>query len=295
MIEPADIEILADFIAQMRQQSHPVMAPGDIVLRAGRYFLGTPYTAHSLEAPGPETLVVNLRAFDCFTLVESCCALTLLIHQDSQPSLEKEGRFPVPALDNPGERHQKSKLALPPDRSSGDIAAAFAALLQRFRYRDGVIAGYPSRLHYFSDWLADNARKGLLRDITAALGGRSAPKVIDFMTKHRELYLPLSDDDTYHRLKAVEMRLSALPRHVLPKEEIAIWEEKIAPGDILAVATHEEGLDVAHAGLAIRRAGRLHLLHASAATGRVIVSPETLAAYLQGQENRAGIIAARLC
>ncbi len=295
MIEQSDIEILADFIAQARQQSHPGMPPGDIVLQAGRYFLGAPYAAQSLEAPGPETLVVNLRAFDCFTLVESCCALTLLIHQDSQPSLEKDGWSPVHALDNHEKRHQKSDLALSPDHSSGDIAAAFAALLQRFRYRDGVIAGYPSRLHYFSDWLADNTRKGLLRDITAALGGRSAPKVIDFMTKHRALYPPLRYDDTFHRLRAVEMRLSVLPRHVLLKEEIAIWEEKIAPGDILAVATNEEGLDVAHAGLAIRRAGRLHLLHASSMAGRVIVSPETLAAYLQGQENRTGIIVARLC
>jgi len=114
------------------------------------------------------------------------------------------------------------------------------------------------------------------------------------MTKHRELYPSLQDETPYSQLQEIEAQISALPRHVLPKEEIAVWEDRIAPGDILAIATHEEGLDVAHAGIAIREAGRLHLLHASSEAEKVIVSPETLATYLQKRENRAGIIVARL-
>ncbi len=322
MMEQSDIAILADFLAQARRQSPPEMPPGGIVLQAGRYFLDAPYAAHTLEAPGPESLVVNLRAFDCFTLVESCCALALLVRQIFVSNQAERHRHPAgtnegasrdddfrprrcipstrrgqPAAPGVISSPDRSDEGIPgslPDRSPAAIAPAFAALLQRLRYRNGIIAGYSSRRHYFSDWLAENAQSGWLQDVTAALGGRPSRKVIDFMTQHRELYPSLRDDAVYEQLRAAELRLSALPRSILPKEEIDSWEGKITPGDILAIATHEEGLDATHAGLAIRRAGRLHLLHASSEAGRVIVSPENLAAYLQARENRAGIIVARL-
>jgi len=325
MIEPKDQEILTDFLTSVCEQQPPETGtPGDIVLRAGRYFLDAPYGAHTLEAPGPEALVVNLRRFDCFTLVENCCALALLVRQiivnnraecHRQPAGTNEGAskdngfrpergIPAPRQGHPAtpaviSSSERSEGAhpgpLPSVHSPAALATYFTALLRTLRYRDGVIASYPSRLHYFSDWLANNARQGLLRDMTTALGGRPTPKVIDFMTKHRELYPSLQDETPYSQLQEIEAQISALPRHVLPKEEIADWEGKIAPGDILAVATHEEGLDVTHAGIAIRSTGHhLHLLHASSEAEKVIVSPETLATYLQKRENRAGIIVARL-
>ncbi|MDI9570438.1 MAG: DUF1460 domain-containing protein [Pseudomonadota bacterium] len=270
-----DREILTDALAAAgappRRQPG---ASGDIILRAGCFFLDAPYEAHTLETSGDEALVVNLRRFDCFTLVESCCALALLACRI--------------IMNDPAKDHR------PPDTANEALANVFTALLQTLRYRDGVIDGYASRLHYFADWVDNNRRGGLLIDATPQLGGRPDPRAIDFMTKHRELYPPLQDDETFHRLRAVEERLSTLPRHILPKEEIARWEERIAPGDILAIATREEGLDVAHMGLAIHRAGRLHLLHASSEAGKVIVSPKTLAAYLQGREDRAGVIVVRL-
>jgi len=82
MIEPKDHEILTEFLTSAWMRPQPeTTTTGDLVLRAGRYFLGAPYAAHTLEAPGPEALVVNLRRFDCFTLVENCCALALLVRQ----------------------------------------------------------------------------------------------------------------------------------------------------------------------------------------------------------------------
>ena len=44
-------------------------------------------------------------------------------------------------------------------------------MITRIRYRGGRLAGYPSRLHYFTDWLLDNERRGLIEIITADLGG----------------------------------------------------------------------------------------------------------------------------
>ncbi|MBP8980316.1 MAG: DUF1460 domain-containing protein [Syntrophobacterales bacterium] len=325
MIEPPDLEVLTAFIVTVRKEastSRVIPSPGELLLRAGRFFQGAPYAARTLEVPGPEALVINLRTFDCFTLVENCCALALLARQiiagiragnrhrpvAANKAISKEegsgrkgfipsprqGRPDVPAASAAKDQLGEDALLPPPDLSPERLAVSFAALLRTLRYRDGVIAGFASRLHYFSDWLGENERKGLIRNVTARLGGRPAPKVMDFMTQHRELYPPLGNADIRREIWEIERRLSASPRPVLTKEEIALWEGKITPGDLVAIATHEEGLDVTHAGLAIRRGGRLHLLHASSQAGRVIISPETLAAYLEAQDNRAGIIVARL-
>ena len=36
--------------------------------------------------------------------------------------------------------------------------------LKRMRYRSGEINGYPSRLHYVSDWIVDNRFRGNFAD-----------------------------------------------------------------------------------------------------------------------------------
>ena len=47
---------------------------GAATLAAARYFVGRPYVASTLERE-PERLVINLREWDCTTLVESAVAL----------------------------------------------------------------------------------------------------------------------------------------------------------------------------------------------------------------------------
>ena len=46
------------------------------------------------------------------------------------------------------------------------LGSSFADNLQRIRYRDGIINGYPSRLHYTSDWIDNGLRNGFLTDVT---------------------------------------------------------------------------------------------------------------------------------
>lgn len=258
MVNPKDLEIFHSFINADRQEQAAKEAPGDIFLRAGRYFSGAPYEAKTLDASGPEGLIINLRAFDCFTLVENCCALATMRH------------------------------------AGKDRFADYAAILQSLRYRDGVIAGYSSRLHYFSDWLQNNEKGGMIRDMTQALGGRSSQKVLNFMTTHPELYPPMKDPAACRQMIEVERRLSETPRHLLLKGEIIRWEGRIEEGDILAITTDQEGIDVCHVGIAAGLDGRLHLLHASQQAGQVVISPETLVDYLHQSPHRTGIMAARL-
>ncbi|MFA5182802.1 MAG: N-acetylmuramoyl-L-alanine amidase-like domain-containing protein [Syntrophales bacterium] len=258
MIDRKDLEIFKGFVRADRQEQAAKEAPGDGFLRAGRYFLGTPYEAKTLDASGPEGLIINLRSFDCFTLVENCCALTLMRH------------------------------------AGKDGFVGYAAILQSLRYRNGVIAGYPSRLHYFSDWLQNSEGGGLIREVTRSLGGRSSQKVLNFMTTHSELYPPLRDLAVCRQMIAIEERLSDTPRHLLPKGEIGRWEGGIEDGDILAITAGQEGLDVCHVGISVRLDGQLHLLHASQQAGQVVISPETLVDYLHQSPHRTGVMVARL-
>ena len=129
-----DIEIYNDLIEIVRRcDVTPSM--GDLMLIVGKYFQGFPYVGNTLEREGEESLVINLREFDCFTFVENAVALAWII---------KKG---------------KSEF--------DDYVDA----LERIRYRDGILDGYSSRLHYFSDWLFDNGQKGIVKDITAYGGG----------------------------------------------------------------------------------------------------------------------------
>ena len=54
---------------------------GEILVKTAKYFLETPYLAHTLETE-PETLTINLREFDCTTFAESCLAISKCIKNE---------------------------------------------------------------------------------------------------------------------------------------------------------------------------------------------------------------------
>ena len=230
---------------------------GETVVAVGEQFLGTPYVANTLETQGPEQLVVNFRGLDCTTFVEN-----------------------VLAMSRAGYR----------EKANWD---SFVQELERLRYRDGRLSDYASRLHYFTEWIRDNERKGVIKDITQEIGGKAVRKDIDFMGTHPELYPALGRKDQLQAVRSIESTLSSSPVFVLPREEVADRESMLRDGDIIALATSIPGLDVTHTGIAITGDdGRIHLLHAST-TGSVVVSREPLAEYLKKIKRNTGIIAVR--
>jgi hypothetical protein len=229
-----------------------------VVLEIGKFFLGAPYRAGTLETKGAEHLVLDLREYDCFTFVENVIALVWLV-------MLRKRSF-----------------------------EAFCALLQKIRYRGGRIQGYPSRLHYFSDWIHDNAKKGIVKEVTAELGGRPWKKIIDFMSTHPDLYPPLRDAANLRKMKSIERMISARPMFFIPRKRIKRLEDRIHDGDIVAITTRTRGLDVQHVGLAARVNRRIHLLHASSAEGKVTLSSRTLHRYLMESRVRTGIMVARV-
>jgi len=253
---PIDKNTLEEKIVEMQSVVQPTY--GDTLVTIGKSFLGIPYVAKTLEVGETESLVINLQGLDCTTYVENVLAFGSMLRKG-----EKE-------LDD------------------------FARTLEKIRYKDGKLRGYPSRLHYFSEWIANNQEKGLVKDITGELGGKALTKDINFMSTHRDLYPFLSDEDNYLQIKASERYLNDRPLYVLAKDKIEASEHLLRSGDIIALATSINGLDVTHTGFAIRKdSGRIHLLHASSANEEVEISELPLADYLKNIRHNTGIMVAR--
>ena len=236
---------------------------GEGIARLGATFVGATYTPGTLEAPGPEHLVINLRELDCVTFIENVLALTWLIREHGTAILADQR-----AAMRQYEEH-----------------------LTTLRYRDGKLSGYPSRLHYFSEWLSDNEAKGLLRIRTRELGGVPDPEPITFMTQHRDAYKQLVDSAFFAEIGRIEERLNAQgPRYYIPETQIAPVESRIQNGDIIAATSTLPGLDIAHTGIAYWKDGRLHLMHAPLVGKNVEISELPLVERLQGINAQDGIM-----
>ena len=81
---------------------------------------------------------------------------------------------------------------------------------------------------------------------------------------------------------------------LIQKKGLKSVEDRIRDGDLIAITTNTEGLDVQHVGFAVREKNRIHLLHASSKEGKVVFSKKTLYGYLMESKTRSGIMVARM-
>ena len=161
------------------------------------------------------------------------------------------------------------------------------------RYRAGTIDGYSSRLHYFSDWIGENDRRGLLRDISRELGGTRDTEPVDFMTAHTDSYRQLADPSFVVLVRQTEQRLSEAGRYYVPEDRIEEVAGRIRNGDIIAATSTVPGLDIAHTGLALWVDGTLHLLHAPLVGEAVQISEVSLADRIKRISGQDGIMVGR--
>ena len=264
----ADWAIVQEKARWAVDQGYAGLSIGDLVARIGETFVGTPYAPYTLEAPGEEGLVIELEELDCVTFVENVLALARFVQ------------------------------TAPNDLNLADVGGrerdVFSGILEDIRYRGGELDEYPSRLHYFSEWISDNDAMGLMRDVSQELGGVADDEPIDFMTTHSDAYRQLGEDPAFlTELKMVEARLNSEPRYYIPEDRIAGVEEGIQDGDIIAATSTVAGLDIAHTGIALWRDGRLHLLHAPLVGGVVQISEAPLAERIQRIRGQDGVMVAR--
>ena len=255
--QPEDSVIFEQRMAMARAQRLDTLDIGGTIAALGRTFVGAPYTPASLEVEGPERLVFNLRELDCVTFVENMLAMARVLHAGT------------PTYD------------------------AFKRELVRIRYRDGQLNGYPSRLHYFSEWIANNDAKGIVEHITPRIGGVPDTGAISFMTKHPEAYRQFRDPGIPEQIGEIEARLTNVPRTFIPEAQIAAHAQDIRDGDIIAATSNLEGLDIAHTGIALWVDGSLHLMHAPLVGTVVEISERPLADRIQSIDAQDGIMVAR--
>ena len=226
-------------------------------LHFAKKMLGTPYVAGTLDVNNEETLVVHLDKVDCTTLVETVLALAIADQQGKQ-NFE-----------------------------------AFKEALMLVRYRDGHLAGYSSRLHYFSDWIKNNEAKGLVRECTSDTKISLSSKLsLNFMSTHSDSYLPMKKDTSLiSQVALFEKAWQGVEVRFIPKEKLnqSSNELKIKNGDILAITTNIKGLDVVHVGFAYWNQGKLHLLHASSVAGKVIMDNQSLYDYSKNKKAHTGV------
>jgi N-acetylmuramoyl-L-alanine amidase-like len=238
---------------------------GERTATVGQALLGTRYKHFTLEIDNRiEAASVNFDGMDCWTFFEISLGFARM-------------------LDEP---------------ESNWTPQTLLHYIEIDRYRNGVCTGeYLSRLHYLEDWLYDNDRRGLVKDLTRELGGRRVPHSAREMSVGWRHYRYLAHNRSLLRpLARMEARVSSLPLYEIPKSHVARIERKLQDGDIIGIVSRDgRGLySTSHVGMALRRNGVLHFMHASSQREyqRVVVDTE-LAKYLYRFRSDSGILVAR--
>lgn len=230
----------------------------NMMLYFANQFKGIPYVAKTLEKNDEERLVVNLRQFDCTTFVENVLALVLC------------------------------------NKNNKNSFADFCNYLRMMRYNNGNVS-YSHRLHYFSEWIANNSRMGFV--LEKQLPNPPFTKVqrleIDYMSKHPQAYPMLVKNPSWIKdISEMENELNGREYRYIPKSEIAntdVFRNAIHDGDIIAITTSKRGLDTSHVGIAVWHKDGLHLFNASSVHHRVVEEAMTLYTYMKRHPSQVGI------
>lgn len=236
-------------IVEILNEAVKIADPNERVMMIAEKFIGVPYVASTLETDDcREVLTVNLDELDCTTFVQVVLALAM---------------------------------------TAGDHRTSwrdFVDTLEETRYRGGEMDGYPSRLHYTSDWIVDNIHRGKIIEATGLIPDyRTTSKTFDFMSKNADKYPALADSANLAQIKSVEMgyrrhQYNYLPWNVLNNKQV---REKLKDGDVVGLLAKTNGLDITHMGFIFKdEKGIPHLFHASMKQGKVVKDPLQLSEYL---------------
>lgn len=251
-----DRAIFERYLAEMEPKK--ALPMGQLVTESALFFLGVPYVASTLEKE-PEGLVANLHEMDCATFTDNVIALARTIKGDN-PSFE-----------------------------------SYCLNLRQLRYREGVVAGYLSRLHYTSDWVYVNDKRGIVRDVNKETGGIPLKLHLSFMSTHPDSYRQLKGNPSLiEEIAQKEKEISARTTYYfIPRDKIEACAGKMQPGDMVCFTTAVKGLDTSHVGFIYKDGGRLTFIHASSLQKKVTVESSSLEEYVRKGKNTTGIMLAR--
>ncbi len=251
-------ETFHKIIKQAKEEEWRSLPIGECMGNIGLLLIGTEYVAGTLEGEGPEACRVDLTGLDCVTFFENVLCISRILKKD---------------------------------KTSFDD---FKDEIIFTRYREGILTDYTSRLHYTSDWIYDNEKKKVVRNITKEIGGEEFPFKVSFMSKNPHFYQSLKEFPEFiEAIAMLEKEINKRKHWYIPKSKIKEAQKHIQTGDIIALATDKEGLDYGHTGLTYRdERGKMRFLHASQRKKKVLLDAE-LYEYVQSVETHIGITVAR--
>jgi hypothetical protein len=251
-------QIFHEIIKKARKEGWISLPIGECMAKIALLFLDTEYVAGTLEGEGPEICRVDLTGLDCVTFFENVLCISRIL--------------------------KKGKVSF--DDFKDEIIFT--------RYRGGILTDYTSRLHYTSDWIYDNEKKEVVRNITKEIGGEEFPFKASFMSKNPHYYPALKEFPEFvEKIANLEKKINERQHWYIPESTIREAQKYIQTGDIIALATDKEGLDYGHTGLAYQdERGKIRFLHASQKKKKVCLDIE-LYEYTQSVETHIGITVAR--
>lgn len=229
------------------------MPLNELILKAAMLRQGTEYVASTLEVE-PERLIVDLNHTDCILFVESSLAMAQIA------------------------------------RSADTSYNAFCRRIQELRYRNGIVDGYSSRIHYTSEWIQQAQNNGFVKEVSGEIASTPLNQSFSFMSTNSSKYRQLaSSPEEVKKIAAIEKRLNGKEYFYIPKEKLSAYASKIKTGDIICFCTSVKGLDIAHVALAVWVDGELTFIHASMGAMKVIIEPRTMQEYLNSVKSLSGI------
>lgn len=252
-------------LEKARGENWATLPIGRRAMAAGLALVGVPYKSYTLEIDDRiEAPSANFDGLDCWTFFEVSLAFARMLGQ-------------------PPEQHTPQGLL---------------HFIELDRYRGGKCDGtYLSRLHYLEDWLQDNHKRGLVEDLTPALGGVRVPNHADEMSRRWKYYRYLKANPALlPGLRAMENRVRSAGLTHVPRSKAAAAEPRLLDGDIIGITTYWSGkYGTSHVGMAWRdKDGVLRFVHASSNKDkRKVVIDSRLRDYLHRYSHYSGFLVAR--
>ncbi len=235
---------------------------GERTVKVGLALVGTPYKNFTLElSDRVETPCVNMLGMDCWTFFETSLGTARV-------------------------------LKMTPNPTPGDLLK----VVEMDRYRGGRCTGiFTSRLHQLEDWLYDNQRRGLVKDVTPSLpGARQIHRdVEDMAPMGKKIPQFRANPSLIPVMAGIEQKLTERGIWYVPKAKVPAAEKFLKDGDIICIVSNWPHDYTSHVGLAYRDSnGVLRFLHASKNHHEVTID-ERLSDYLNSHTTQAGIMVAR--
>jgi hypothetical protein len=252
-----------ELVRKAENQNWRSLALGDRIVAVGQAMVGTPYVNYTLEIDDlAESPSVNLRGVDCWTFFEIALGFARMLE------VKADGYTPKDLLN----------------------------LIELDRYRGGRCDGkFTTRLHFLEDWIYDNERRGLVKNLTRSFGGvPMRGRYLNEMSRYwRSSRYLRNNPGLVPEMQQIENRVSSRVIYHIPKASVPEIESKIQNGDVICISGKGPEGFTEHVGLACRdRQGALRFMHASKDERRVVIDVP-LHSYLYRYRKFAGIMVVR--